>query len=192
MSRRVIRAGAAVAGVLLLAGCAAKAPKGVFAGRSGPNEFVVGRAAPLVVPPDFALVPPRPGQPRPQEADSSTQALNALFGGQQRASAGEQALLRQAGPQPEAGIRSEAGSPATTVVNKGVATRDILAAPVGTSAGANASTTAPAAGNAQGAEAAAPAPTPTTQETTVTPDASQGTTSPASARPPGSPGKAPQ
>jgi len=128
MSKRVWLVAVPLAAAVL-GGCAAKAPRGVFAGRSGPNEFAVGRAQPLVVPPDFALVPPRPGAPRPQEADSSTQALNALFGGQAQSSAGEQALLRQAGPPPEPGIRSEAGSPSTDVVNKGSATRDILNAP---------------------------------------------------------------
>ena len=114
--------------MLALAGCTS-GPKGVFAaGKSSPDEYAVGRAAPLVVPPDFALVPPRPGQPRPQEADSSTQALNALFGGSRPASASENALTAQAGAATP-GIRSEAGDPATTVVNKGQATRDILNAP---------------------------------------------------------------
>jgi hypothetical protein len=128
MSKRLWVAAVPLA-LLTLAGCAAKTPKGVFAGRSGPDEFVVGRAQPLVVPPDFALVPPRPGEPRPQEADSSTQALSALFGGQSKASAGEQALLQQAGAAPAPGIRSEAGSPSTQAVNKGSTTRDILNAP---------------------------------------------------------------
>ena len=49
-------------------------------GRSGlnrtrPDEFAVARNAPLVVPPDFALTPPRPGEPQPVGADSRTQAL---------------------------------------------------------------------------------------------------------------------
>ncbi len=140
MSKRIWIAAMPLA-VLVLAGCAAKTPKGVFAGRSGPDEFVVGRAQPLVVPPDFALVPPRPGEPRPQEADSSTQALNALFGGQSRASAGEEALLQQAGAAPNPGIRSEAGSPSTQTVNKGSATRDILNAPPSAGTEAKASTT---------------------------------------------------
>jgi hypothetical protein len=129
MSKRVWAYAAVPLALAALGGCAGKNPRGVFAGRSGPNEFVVGRAQPLVVPPDFALVPPRPGAPRPQEADSSTQALNALFGGQAQTSAGEQALLREAGAAPDPGIRSQAGSSATTVVNKGSATRDILNAP---------------------------------------------------------------
>lgn len=139
MSKRLWVAAGSLA-MLALAGCAAKTPKGVFAGRSGPDEFVVGRAQPLVVPPDFALVPPRPGQPRPQEADSSTQALSALFGGQQQASAGEQALLQQAGAA-QPGIRSEAGSADTQTVNKGSATRDILNAPPTQGQEAKASTT---------------------------------------------------
>ena len=127
--------------VLALAACGGNRG-GVFAARKGtPNEFVVGRAAPLVVPPDFALVPPRPGAPRPQEADSSTQALNAMFGGQQRVSAGEAGLISQAGGNTDPGIRSEAGSPDTKVVNKGQATRDILNAPPSSNPSANAGTT---------------------------------------------------
>jgi hypothetical protein len=126
--------------MLALAGCHGGS-KGVFAaGKGSPNEFAVGRAAPLVVPPDFALVPPRPGQPRPQEADSSTQALSALFGGQRQVSQGESTLTAQAGNAPTPGVRSEAGDPATTVVNKGQATRDLLNAPVSADPQANATT----------------------------------------------------
>jgi hypothetical protein len=130
---------AAPLAMLMLAGCHSGPKGGVFASRKGvPDEFAVGRAAPLVIPPDFALVPPKPGQPRPQEADSSTQALNALFGGQRPASAGETALLQQAGQPPQPGIRSEAGSPDTTIVNKGSNTQQILQAPPSTDPSANA------------------------------------------------------
>jgi hypothetical protein len=137
MTKRNLAAALPLA-MLALAGCTS-GPKGVFsAGKSSPDEYAVGRAAPLVVPPDFALVPPRPGQPRPQEADSSTQALSALFGGQRPVSAGESALTARAGNPAAPGIRSAAGSPATEVVNKGQATRDILNAPPSTDATANA------------------------------------------------------
>ena len=136
MKKRVV--GAAVLSLLALAGCGSK-NAGVFANRKGvPNEFEVGRAAPLIVPPDFALVPPQPGQPRPQDADSSTQALNVLFGGSARATQGESTLTTQAGSQPTPGIRSEAGDPNTQVVNKGSATRDILKAPPSADPQANA------------------------------------------------------
>lgn len=131
--------GAAVLGALLVAGCGSK-QKGVF-GRNGPDEFRVARRAPLVIPPDYAMSPPRPGAPRPQEADSSTQALQALFGGPATRSGTEQSMLGSAGRAPDAGVRSNAGDPATTVVDKGAATRDILAAPAGP--GQDAQATAP-------------------------------------------------
>ena len=140
MVKRILVAAVPLA-MLMLAGCHSGPKGGVFASRKGvPDEFAVGRAAPLTVPPDFALVPPKPGQPRPQEADSSAQALNALFGGQRAVSQGEAVLATEAGPTPPAGIRSEAGDPNTTTVNKGAATQAILKAPPTTNPAANAST----------------------------------------------------
>lgn len=124
-----------------LAGCGTSG--GVF-NRDRPDEFAVARAQPLIVPPDFALVPPKPGQPRPQEADSSTQALQALFGGPAPRSTAETGALNQAGANRAAsGIRSEAGDPGTNVVDKGSVTRDIVAAPEGDGQDARATTTAP-------------------------------------------------
>jgi hypothetical protein len=93
------------------------------------------------VPPDFALVPPRPGQPRPQEADSSTQALDALFGGRQRGSQGEQVLTQAAGGEATPGIRSDVASGRAATVNKGAATRTILSAPASSNPQAEAATT---------------------------------------------------
>jgi len=143
MKKRILVAPRLLMGVplamLMLAGCHSGPKGGVFASRKGvPDEFAVGRAAPLTVPPDFALVPPKPGQPRPQEADSSTQALTALYGGPRPVSQGEAALLQAAGPAPEPGIRSEAGAPGTAVVNKGQNTQQILKAPPSSDPSANA------------------------------------------------------
>jgi len=122
----------------LLSACGSS--NGVF-GRERPDEFAVSRAAPLVVPPDFALTPPAPGTPRPQEADSSTQALQAMFGGAAQRSPVEGAAVGAAGGQrSQAGIRSDVGDPETTVVDKGSVTRDIIAAPEGDGAEAKAST----------------------------------------------------
>lgn len=109
--------------------------------RARPDEFAVARQAPLVIPPDFALVPPRPGAPRPQDTSPSAQALDALFGGSQARSASENATLDAAGrTTAEAGARSTAGSPTTNVVDKGTTTRDIIAAPEGDGQTARAST----------------------------------------------------
>lgn len=122
----------------MLAGCGGGG--GVLAGRNAPDEFAVARRAPLTIPPDFALVPPKPGAPRPQEADSSTQALQAMFGGPAPRSAAEQAVIGQAGTPADPGVRSTVGDPNTTVVNKGPVTQDILNAPASSSPEATAST----------------------------------------------------
>ena len=110
-----------------LAGCGSS--NGVF-NRARPDELAVQRAAPLVVPPDFALRPPVPGAPRPQEADSSTLALQAMFGGPSSRSTSESTTLDAAGAgRADVGIRSTVGDPNTVVADKGSTTRDIVAAP---------------------------------------------------------------
>ena len=131
--------GAAILSAVLLAGCGG-GKGGILAGRNAPDEFAVSRRAPLTIPPDFALVPPRPGAPRPQEADSSTQALQAMFGGPAPRSAAEQAVTSQAGTPAEPGIRSNVADPNTTVVNKGGVTQDVLNAPASQSPEATATT----------------------------------------------------
>jgi hypothetical protein len=64
-----------------------------------PDEFRVVSKAPLVVPPDYSLRPPSPGEPRPQELQPESQARAALLG--QRAaeerSQGEKLLASKAG-----------------------------------------------------------------------------------------------
>lgn len=118
---------------LILAGAAALAAcTSSGLDRERPDEFATARRAPLVIPPDFALTPPNPGAPRPQEADSSAQALSAMFGGPARRSETEAATLEEAGRErADPGIRSGVGSPETNVVDKGSVTRDIIAAPEG-------------------------------------------------------------
>lgn len=90
----------------LLPGCASG---GLF-NRNSPDEFQVTRLAPLVVPPDFALVPPAAGSAQAQSADSSTQALQAMFGGPAARSGAENAAINAAGgSRAQPGIRSNAG-----------------------------------------------------------------------------------
>jgi hypothetical protein len=103
---------------------------GGILGRERPDEFAVQRQAPLVVPPDFNLVPPAPGAPRPAEGTASEQALEALFGGPAPRSSVETSALDRAGVA-DPGIRSSIGDPKTNTVAKGAVTRDILAAPEG-------------------------------------------------------------
>ena len=103
--------------------------------RARPDEFAVTRQAPLVVPPDFALSPPNPGAPRPQDVDSSRQALDALFGGSATRSAVETDALGKAGASAP-GIRSTVGDPKTQTIPKGAGVRDIVKAPESSSAAA--------------------------------------------------------
>ncbi len=80
-------------------------------GRNPPDEFAVVDRPPLSMPPDFALRPPQPGAPRPQETNMTQRAGEAVFGkgtelpnaaprgsdkGEAAPSDGEQALLSAA------------------------------------------------------------------------------------------------
>ena len=114
------------AGASLLAACGSSG----FLNRERPDEFAVQRQAPLVVPPDFQLVPPQPGAPRPAEGTAAQQALDALFGGPAPRSAVETSALQRAG-EAAPGIRSAVGDPGTFTVDKGTTTRTIIAAPEG-------------------------------------------------------------
>lgn len=127
---------AGLALVALASGCATNK-----IGRSGPDEFAVARQAPLVIPPDFALTPPRPGAARANDVSPNAQALDALFGGTAQRSAGETATIAAAGvDSDDPGIRSTVGDPGTTVVDKGATTRDVVAAPEGDGQNAKAAT----------------------------------------------------
>ena len=117
---------ALLAGSAVLAACGGS---GIF-NRDRPDEMAVQRQAPLVVPPDFSVVPPQPGAPRPVEGTAQERALEALFGGTAPRSGLETSALQKAGPA-TAGIRSAVGDENTKTVAKGLITRDIIVAPEG-------------------------------------------------------------
>ena len=119
----------AAAAALLAAGCTTG---GGLTGRDAPDEFAVTRGQPLVVPHDFALTPPKAGEPVPAGVDSRAAAVSALFGGPAARSAAEQQLIQQSGAAATTpGARSTAADPNTTVVDKGATTQTILAVPEG-------------------------------------------------------------
>jgi hypothetical protein len=124
---------ALAAGGVMLVACGSSG----LLNRDRPDEFAVQRQAPLVVPPDFALTPPAPGAPRPVEGSASDQALDTLFGGPAPRSRVETSVLDRAGSAAP-GIRSEVGDTGTNTVAKGRITRDIIAAPEGDGAAAQA------------------------------------------------------
>lgn len=87
--------GVAAAG---LAGCQST-QKALGMSKVTPDEFRVVTKAPLVVPPDYALRPPAPGEPRPQELQPESAARNALLGQREaeQRSDGEKMLVAKAG-----------------------------------------------------------------------------------------------
>jgi len=71
------------------------------AGKVVPDEFRVVTSAPLTLPPEYSLRPPRPGEPRPQELEPSAEARSALFGQDTgaNATAGERSFVSAAGAE---------------------------------------------------------------------------------------------
>jgi hypothetical protein len=133
--KRIATLGASLALAATLSACGSTS---IF-GRDRPDEMAVQRQAPLVIPPDFALTPPAPGAARPGSESTAEQTLRALFGGPSARSASEAAVVGSAGAaRSDPGIRSTVGSPGTNVVDKGLVTRDIVAAPEGDGAEASA------------------------------------------------------
>jgi len=94
---RVAIAAVLMAGVSLSACQSARQALGMT--KVTPDEFRVVSKAPLVVPPEFALRPPAPGEPRPQELQPESQARNALLGARdaENRSEGEKLLASRAG-----------------------------------------------------------------------------------------------
>ena len=89
---------------LLLSGCSDVRSK-LGLDPEAPDEFTVYDRAPLSVPPQFSLRPPRPGEPALQDAATSHLAEKVLLKGAPSASpssdhsAGKMALLEKAGTQ---------------------------------------------------------------------------------------------
>jgi hypothetical protein len=126
MNKKSLLLAAATLALPMLAGCASV---GNMLGGNKTAAPIAGRAAPLVVPPDFALEPTAATMTRSTDA-SQEQTLEALFGGIASRSAAERSISTSSGTA-EAGIRSSVGDPQTIMVNKGSITRDIIAAPEG-------------------------------------------------------------
>jgi hypothetical protein len=90
--------GAALLGVAGLGGCQS-ASHALGLSKVTPDEFRVVTKAPLVLPPDYSLRPPAPGEPRPQELQPESAARTALLGQREAEvrSDGEKLLVTKAG-----------------------------------------------------------------------------------------------
>ncbi len=89
---------AALCGLTGIAGCSG-ASRALGISKVTPDEFRVVTKAPLILPPDYSLRPPAPGQPRPQELQPESAARTALLGERNAEvrSDGEKMLVAKAG-----------------------------------------------------------------------------------------------
>ena len=84
-----------------LSGCES-ASRALGLGKVSPDEFAVVTKAPLIIPPDFSLRPPKPGAPDQNQPDSAVGAQNTLYQSladqaEGSASDGEIAFIAEAG-----------------------------------------------------------------------------------------------
>jgi hypothetical protein len=110
--------------LIALGGCSGEGMARTFGlTRDAPDEYTVTTRAPLSMPPDYNLRPPRPGAPRPQEQTERQQAQEALVpqtaldSPQSGASPGQEALLQEAGPPAPSDIRSRVDQDARYAAN---------------------------------------------------------------------------
>jgi hypothetical protein len=116
-------------GAPLLAACGGDASRTFGFTRDPPDEFQVRTQAPLSMPPEFVLRPPRPGAPRPQEMTPRDAAqgllvartVTALQPVEPRAgvSPGEAALLAAAGPSAPADLRQRIDADTALLAERG-------------------------------------------------------------------------
>lgn len=102
-----------VSALLGLAGCSGdELTRNFGLSRDAPDEFTVTTRAPLSMPPNYALRPPRPGASRPQEVSERQQAEATLAPGAildprpQGTTPGQQAMLTATGPRAPGDIRN--------------------------------------------------------------------------------------
>ncbi|HET9159663.1 MAG TPA: DUF3035 domain-containing protein [Caulobacteraceae bacterium] len=98
MRKSLVAAGLVMAAAAGLTACQSTS-RALGLRAAAPDEFKVIAKAPLVLPPDYGLRPPAPGEPRPQELQPESRAREALLGARQaeNRSAGEKSLVAKAG-----------------------------------------------------------------------------------------------
>jgi len=98
--------------------------------KNPPDEFAVVNRPELIMPPEYSLAPPAPGETNPQDLAASVETLRALFPDNPDVvpaiSRGEAALLRSIEAQPLSDVRSELADEDPGVVEKGTIMEDIV------------------------------------------------------------------
>jgi hypothetical protein len=98
MRKSIITASILAFGAIALSACG-HAKESLGLAKVTPDEFRVVTKAPLVLPPDYDMRPPAPGEPRPQELQPESAARLALLGqnNAEQRSEGEKLLVQRAG-----------------------------------------------------------------------------------------------
>ena len=126
--RRVAIVGLAAGAFALMGGCAGfKDALGIT--KHPPDEFAVVTKSPLIVPPEFNLLPPKPTVEQPRNANPEADAIQALFPDHKVSppSQSEAMLLKQTGAADTSpDIRTQVGGESTTISNQGADTGKIL------------------------------------------------------------------
>ncbi|MBP9693559.1 MAG: DUF3035 domain-containing protein [Alphaproteobacteria bacterium] len=65
---------------MMLSGCGETIKRSIGMDHLPPDEYQVVERAPLSMPPDYQLTPPKPGAPRPQEVAAKEKAIDAVLG----------------------------------------------------------------------------------------------------------------
>lgn len=78
VSKQVLRFGLLAAGAVTLMGCQT-IREATGLSKEGPDEFAVVTKAPLIIPPEFNLRPPRDGAPPTNQVQPTDAAQSALF-----------------------------------------------------------------------------------------------------------------
>lgn len=125
--------------VILLSGCE-ETRQALGQTKQSPDEFAVFSRAPLSLPPDFALRPPKPGAERPQLVNPRDRARQAIVANSRNrrnaarpepapegASPGEVAVLRAAGAlNPQSNIRQLINRETSALASESVTFTDKL------------------------------------------------------------------
>lgn len=112
-TNRLVRCIALGALALAVTACSSDQRRSMGLVKTPPDEYAVVARAPLELPPDFGLRPPKPGAARPTELTTAQQARVTIFGPETKQpemlsgrTAGEAALLQKAGaPNADPNIR---------------------------------------------------------------------------------------
>lgn len=105
--RSVLSLVVGLAATIVMVGCSEKSGNILGFEKSAPDEFAVVKRAPLTLPPEFGLRPPRPGAARPQETSPRDEAKKSVIGG---AAAKPQRTRRNIRAEQQRRIGSRSGS----------------------------------------------------------------------------------